>query len=165
MSLYKQWDEITKKQMSEDESKKFWEAYFLKEKEVYEHILKNKDFVIETTLKEFASKYNLESVLVIPFIDGINTSLKSQIELELLDEETTIKLDIDIEKLYFNMLEAQAEWLYNLPEWEDNLSKDRREQITKEHKNSKTFTKETVIGRNDTCPCGSGKKYKKCCGK
>jgi SEC-C motif-containing protein len=21
------------------------------------------------------------------------------------------------------------------------------------------------IGRNDTCPCGSGKKYKKCCGK
>ncbi|HNV97533.1 MAG TPA: SEC-C metal-binding domain-containing protein, partial [bacterium] len=23
----------------------------------------------------------------------------------------------------------------------------------------------TKIGRNDTCPCGSGKKYKKCCGK
>jgi SEC-C motif-containing protein len=23
---------------------------------------------------------------------------------------------------------------------------------------------ETVIGRNETCPCGSGKKYKKCCG-
>ena len=21
------------------------------------------------------------------------------------------------------------------------------------------------IGRNDPCPCGSGKKYKKCCGK
>ncbi|MCL2166154.1 MAG: SEC-C metal-binding domain-containing protein [Clostridiales bacterium] len=21
------------------------------------------------------------------------------------------------------------------------------------------------IGRNDLCPCGSGKKYKKCCGK
>ncbi len=21
------------------------------------------------------------------------------------------------------------------------------------------------VGRNDTCPCGSGKKYKKCCGK
>jgi preprotein translocase subunit SecA len=20
------------------------------------------------------------------------------------------------------------------------------------------------VGRNDTCPCGSGKKYKKCCG-
>ncbi|MEE0874530.1 MAG: SEC-C metal-binding domain-containing protein [Ruminococcus sp.] len=21
------------------------------------------------------------------------------------------------------------------------------------------------IGRNDPCPCGSGKKYKKCCGR
>ena len=22
----------------------------------------------------------------------------------------------------------------------------------------------STIGRNDPCPCGSGKKYKKCCG-
>ncbi|NCU32311.1 MAG: hypothetical protein EOM23_05130, partial [Candidatus Moranbacteria bacterium] len=22
-----------------------------------------------------------------------------------------------------------------------------------------------AVGRNDSCPCGSGKKYKKCCGK
>ncbi len=22
-----------------------------------------------------------------------------------------------------------------------------------------------VVGRNDPCPCGSGKKYKKCCGR
>ena len=25
--------------------------------------------------------------------------------------------------------------------------------------------KEAKIGRNDLCPCGSGKKYKNCCGK
>ncbi len=24
---------------------------------------------------------------------------------------------------------------------------------------------EQTVGRNDPCPCGSGKKYKKCCGK
>lgn len=29
----------------------------------------------------------------------------------------------------------------------------------------KTIKKEVKIGRNDPCPCGSGKKYKKCCGK
>jgi preprotein translocase subunit SecA len=23
----------------------------------------------------------------------------------------------------------------------------------------------TVVGRNDPCPCGSGKKYKQCCGR
>lgn len=28
-----------------------------------------------------------------------------------------------------------------------------------------TIIKENKIGRNDPCPCGSGKKYKKCCGK
>ncbi|MDE6852061.1 MAG: SEC-C domain-containing protein, partial [Lachnospiraceae bacterium] len=25
--------------------------------------------------------------------------------------------------------------------------------------------KEKKIGRNDPCPCGSGKKYKHCCGR
>jgi len=29
----------------------------------------------------------------------------------------------------------------------------------------KTIKKNKKIGRNDPCPCGSGKKYKKCCGK
>jgi SWIM/SEC-C metal-binding protein len=28
-----------------------------------------------------------------------------------------------------------------------------------------TFIAEKTVGRNDPCPCGSGKKYKKCCGK
>ncbi|MEH7075841.1 SEC-C metal-binding domain-containing protein [Neobacillus drentensis] len=30
---------------------------------------------------------------------------------------------------------------------------------------SGTILKEPKVGRNDPCPCGSGKKYKKCCGK
>ncbi|MDZ7721286.1 MAG: SEC-C metal-binding domain-containing protein [candidate division KSB1 bacterium] len=29
----------------------------------------------------------------------------------------------------------------------------------------KTVVKNTNVGRNDPCPCGSGKKYKNCCGK
>ncbi len=28
-----------------------------------------------------------------------------------------------------------------------------------------TIQKGTKVGRNDPCPCGSGKKYKKCCGR
>ena len=28
----------------------------------------------------------------------------------------------------------------------------------------KTVIAEKKVGRNDPCPCGSGKKYKKCCG-
>jgi len=29
----------------------------------------------------------------------------------------------------------------------------------------RTITKKKKIGRNDPCPCGSGKKYKNCCGR
>jgi len=38
-----------------------------------------------------------------------------------------------------------------------------KEDVPKQVKTSKTSTKK--VGRNDPCPCGSGKKYKKCCGK
>ena len=31
--------------------------------------------------------------------------------------------------------------------------------------NISTITKNRKVGRNEPCPCGSGKKYKKCCGK
>ena len=34
-----------------------------------------------------------------------------------------------------------------------------------EESENKTVKKEESIGRNDDCPCGSGKKYKKCCGR
>ena len=30
---------------------------------------------------------------------------------------------------------------------------------------NKIYSGQVKVGRNDPCPCGSGKKYKKCCGK
>jgi uncharacterized protein YecA (UPF0149 family) len=36
--------------------------------------------------------------------------------------------------------------------------------LTKEAKNMHTVVRaEKKVGRNDPCPCGSGKKYKHCC--
>ena len=42
-----------------------------------------------------------------------------------------------------------------------------KKQITNEKEEGvkKTPKKSQKIGRNDPCPCGSGKKYKQCCGK
>ena len=37
-------------------------------------------------------------------------------------------------------------------------------QYRQRHTESATVTNEEKINRNDPCPCGSGKKYKKCCG-
>ena len=98
------------------------------------------------------------------FLDGINTSLKEVNDLEKFTEETEIDLDVDMEKLFFNMLKADADYLYTLPQWEDVLSEEKRIAIVKDFKRSKTVHKEKEPGRNDPCPCGSGKKYKKCCG-
>ena len=38
------------------------------------------------------------------------------------------------------------------------------QEITKKYREDNIAHVEK-IGRNDPCPCGSGKKYKKCCGK
>ena len=71
----------------------------------------------------------------------------------------------DKELLYKNMVEAKAEWLYTLEEWNPLITEERRAELYKEQKKSNTIVKEKKVGRNDPCPCGSGKKYKFCCGK
>ncbi|MDO4288557.1 MAG: SEC-C metal-binding domain-containing protein, partial [Eubacterium sp.] len=53
----------------------------------------------------------------------------------------------------------------NLPEWDNIFTAEKRAEITKAYKRSKTVVNENKVGRNDPCPCGSGKKYKKCCGR
>ena len=47
----------------------------------------------------------------------------------------------------------------------ENALSDRLYTLYLEQKKSGTVVKAHKIGRNDPCPCGSGKKYKKCCGK
>ncbi len=165
MSLFKQWEELVEVDRTEQEAENFWKEYLEKEKEVYIYLLKNKDEVVSGDLKDLAAKFNMDNVTFAGFMSGIETSLKSEINLDSLEETTSITLDVDFEKLFYNMLDAKAEWLYTLKEWDDVLSVEARETIVKEYKQSKTIVKEKKIGRNDPCTCGSGKKYKKCCGK
>ena len=63
------------------------------------------------------------------------------------------------------MVEAQAEWLYELPAWKVLLSDEKRKELFLTQRKSGTVVKEQKVGRNDPCPCGSGKKYKFCCAK
>ena len=37
--------------------------------------------------------------------------------------------------------------------------------VAQEKANTTVVNTEPKVGRNDPCPCGSGKKYKNCCGK
>lgn len=163
MALYEKWLEIAQAAKTAEEDNKFWSAYFLKEQKNYEIILESKNTQLKGTIKELAEKFSMDSVTFIGFMDGINTSLKEEISLEELDEDSEINVEIDLEKLYHNMLDAKADWLYNLSQWEDILTAEKRKEIKKAYNESKIVRNENKIGRNDPCPCGSGKKYKQCC--
>ncbi len=163
MSLLKNWQEQAYVERTEEEYNKFWGEYLPKEQKNYEYILENKDETVEGTLVELSEKFDMDAVTFIGFLDGINSSLNEELDIENLTEESNIKLSIDFEKLYYNMNSAKADWLYNLSQWDNILTEARRKEIRKEYNRSQIVVKEKKIGRNEPCPCGSGKKYKKCC--
>lgn len=163
MNLFKQWQTLIDNQTDET-FPEFWEKYSTTETKIYTDILENHNTTPKGTFQELVDKYEADPVIFMGFLDGINSSLKSELPIEEYDESSQIALDIDFEKLFFNMLGAEADYLYSIPAWEKVLSDEKREEIVKEYKKSRTVVKEKEPGRNDPCPCGSGKKYKKCCG-
>lgn len=144
---------------------RLWDAYFLKEKEIYAQLLKNPDEEVRGSVKELAEKYGVDIMTMTGFLDGINDSLKQANPIEEMEEETQVNLVFDRELLYKNMVAAGADWLYGLPEWEPIFDEDKRKALYREQKSSTTIVKPDKVYPNDPCPCGSGKKYKKCCGK
>ena len=166
-TLLEQWrDTAYSKEMDKASLQKFWGTYFQTEKEIYEKLLENPDEEVKGTVKELAEKYGQDVMTMVGFLDGINDSLKEPNPIDTMEKDTEIKLDIDCEKLYYNMVDCNAEWLYTLPQWDSILSAERRKELYRKQKNSGTIRREEPkIGRNDPCPCGSGKKYKKCCGR
>lgn len=166
MSLLEQWRESAySREMDKAALQKFWGTYFQIEKEIYEKLLENPDEEVKGTVKELAEKYEIEVFTMTGFLDGINDSLKEPNPIEEMEEDTVVSLAFDKEKLYKNMVDAKADWLYELPQWDKIFTAERKKELYREQKQSGTIRKEKKIGRNDPCPCGSGKKYKKCCGK
>ncbi len=164
MSLLKQWrDHAYGLDDRTPEGKEFWLDYFQREKVIYEQILSAKK-PIEGTVKELAEIYNMSIELMIGFLDGIEDSLVIPNNVEELTEDSKVSLGCDLEKLYMNMVGCNAEWLYTLPQWDNLITEERRKELYKIEKSSKTVVKPPKVGRNDPCPCGSGKKFKKCCG-
>lgn len=164
MSLIQKWNEFATQQQESPDANAFWNDYFLKEKDMYSAILTAQE-PISGTVPALAEKFGVDDVIMTGFIDGINDSLKVPYDLDAMDENTVLALDYDKETLYYNMVAAKAEWLYSMPEWDQHLTQEKRKELYKKQKNSKTVVNTEKVGRNDPCPCGSGKKYKKCCGK
>lgn len=85
------------------------------------------------------------------FMTKTGTFSKDSLNFVFDDYDVELKkaLEKEIMSLYNNYKEFISVWLYN------------GYSITEFNEINKTIK----IGRNEPCPCGSGKKYKKCCGK
>ncbi len=164
MKLYEIWNNKASNE-NHEELKKFLTEYYEKEKKVYSKILEEQNNVVSGTIEELAKKFEMENYEFVGFIDGINESIESSVSLEELQEDSNVTLNIVWSELYKNMHKAKADWLYNLPEWENIYTEEELLKLTKEYRRNAQAVSEKEAGRNDPCPCGSGKKYKKCCGK
>ncbi|WP_408071909.1 SEC-C metal-binding domain-containing protein [Butyrivibrio sp. JL13D10] len=166
MALLQQWRDMAYSEKADKaQLQKLWTDYFQKEKDIYAILLKNPDEVVKGTVKELAEKYSIDIMTMTGFLDGINDSLKEQNPIDDMTEDTEVQLGFDKELLYKNMVAAGADWLYGLEEWNDIFSEEKQKELYKEQKASQTVRKENKVYPNDPCPCGSGKKYKKCHGK
>ncbi|MBO5565566.1 MAG: SEC-C domain-containing protein [Lachnospiraceae bacterium] len=166
MALLKQWRDMAyNEKANRGDLNRLWQKYFDDEKEVYKQLLAEPDTEVKGTVKELAEKYGLDIMTMTGFLDGINDSLKEPNPIEEMEEDTVVSLAFDKESLYKNMVAAGADWLYNLPEWEPIYDEETRKELYLKQKKSGTVIKEDKIYPNDPCPCGSGKKYKKCHGR
>ncbi len=170
MSYYETWMDKSENVQNEKAYADYIQLYYYLEKEAYDKILSsypdNKEY-LSGKASDLASKLGFQKNtmdIFVGFLDGIKTSLNKEIDVESVDDDTQIDLDINYKKLFYNMKDAKAKWLFKLNSWKNVLSADEIAEVTRE------FAEENIahsakIGRNDPCPCGSGKKYKKCCGK
>ena len=158
MALLEQWRKVAYNENTDKGTlQKFWSEYFLLEKEIYEKLLAEPDAAVKGTVKELAEKYGTDVFNMTGFLDGINDSLKEANPIEEMEEDTVVSLDFDKALLYKNMVDAKADWLYELPQWDAIFTAEERRKLYKEQKASGTIVKGPKIGRNDPCPCGTGK--------
>ncbi len=104
----------------------------------------NNDKFSANLIKRVASKHK-------NFMKVINAVLKADLTLdELLQRYKNRYLE--------NKIISSTTVLYRSKAFSNTLG------IIEEEENKSKIEVDRKIGRNDLCPCGSGKKYKKCCG-
>lgn len=93
------------------------------------------------------------------FLAGIRSEIVNMIfKIKIQANEAPVEQESRLTKAAEKAVES------GVPAKSENASIMKRESSSQAEKNQ-TVLKNNKVGRNDPCPCGSGKKYKKCCGK
>ena len=95
----------------------------------------------ERNTEKTVSTNKIQNVKTGTIMDGINNELE-----EITDSATTLDSNNSLNKLDVSSLDAAT--IKRLMDYQN------RKPSVREYKK---------IGRNDKCPCGSGKKFKNCC--
>ncbi|MGI6078149.1 MAG: SEC-C metal-binding domain-containing protein [Fastidiosipilaceae bacterium] len=166
MSYFSEWNRRVEDTTDQGAYNVFVQEYYDLESNAYRMILENyPEAEWSGTAKDLADrlKFKNNMIIFLGFLEGINPSLKESINLDEVTDDTELNLDIDFETLYYKMHEAKAKWLFDMDAWDHVLPTERREEIAKQYRID-NIAVSNKVGRNEPCPCGSGKKYKKCCG-
>lgn len=170
MTYYETWIDNSENVKDQNSYSRYINTYYAMERDAYDKILSaypDNEELTSGKASELAAKlgFNKETMdIFVGFLDGIQTSLNKEIDVEHVDDDTEIDLDIDYEKLYYNMRDAKASWLFKLSSWKKVLDENKTAEIARAYREA-NIAHSNKVGRNDPCPCGSGKKYKNCCGK
>ena len=143
-SYIEQWNAMFQDQDQQQANMSEIELYYTLETNAYEKILAEPNKNWQGTFSELKEEFGFrkKSVIFTGFLEGLNASLKEKIDLNNLE----------------------ADWLYNIDAWNDIIDPEKQQEMLYEWRQSK-IARSDKIGRNEPCPCGSGKKYKRCCGK
>lgn len=164
MVTFERPEELTKESLKETLLDTATRLYESKEKEIVEEIIRELERVI--LLKIVDTKW-------MDHIDAMD-QLKQGIGLRAMgNEDPVIAYQIEgfdmFEEMTKDIQENTVRALFHL-ERPEKVERERVARVTgashgESEKKAKPIVKGQKIGRNDPCPCGSGKKYKKCCGK
>ena len=97
MKVYEAWKKSLELLNGEREEALFWGEYYDKETQNYKKILGEKSFALKGTEAELAEQFNMEPPVFAGFIDGANTSLKEQVDLEALEDTTELNMEFEPE--------------------------------------------------------------------
>lgn len=166
MSYFSEWNEKIEQASRQGETNQFVRDYYALEQKAYDQILSdpNKHYAGTFSALQAELGFGQQPLIFAGFLEGINSSLKQPLDLDQLVDDSEVSLDIDFEKLLYNMHDAKASWLYGLESWNQVLSPERQAEIAKQFR-IEHIAVSNKVGRNEPCPCGSGKKYKTCCGR
>ncbi|KIM06993.1 MAG: hypothetical protein KU38_11435 [Sulfurovum sp. FS08-3] len=145
--------------------------------ELYTKLTYDDYFLLTQGIKRLMSKhYSSEAKMLVKLIDMIIENFDSENEIfktlfldikhDLCDEKES-KLKFSTQCI--SHLEEHKDKLIALPDDFQKYVKyleSNHKQYLMANTERKTFVRsEPKVNRNNPCPCGSGKKYKKCCGK